>query len=71
MPVGHRPSKEKEADRDREERQKEQFGHFSTSAEQHVGQDAQANQDGNDGQRADAQSKRQLHNHGFSFRFKR
>lgn len=57
MPVGHRPSKEKEADRNREERQKEQFGHFSTSAEQHIGHDAQANQDGNDGQRADAQSK--------------
>jgi hypothetical protein len=54
MPVDHRPSKEQEANRDCEERHQKQFGHFPSSAEQHIEQDAHDDHDGNDGQRADA-----------------
>ena len=50
MPVDHRPSKEQETNRDREERHQKQFGHFPAGAEQYIEQDARADQDGNDDQ---------------------
>lgn len=54
MPVSHWPPEEQEANRDCEERHQKQFSHFPASAEQHIEQDAHADQDGNDDQRADA-----------------
>jgi hypothetical protein len=50
MPVDHRPSEGQEANRDREERHQKQFGHLPAGAEQHIEQDAHADQDGNDDQ---------------------